>query len=66
MENRLRGIYLVDSGGANLPQWPDVFPQDPFRPHLLHQATCRRRASRRIACVMGSCTRAAPIAGDER
>src|SRR6266404_6281827 len=26
MENRLPCIYLVDSGGANLPQWPEVFP----------------------------------------
>ena len=26
MENRLPCLYLVDSGGANLPQWPEVFP----------------------------------------
>src|SRR5258707_9727520 len=26
MENRQTCIYLVDSGGANLPQWPQVFP----------------------------------------
>ena len=26
MDNHLPCIYLVDSGGANLPQWPDVFP----------------------------------------
>ena len=35
-ENRLPCIYLVDSGGANLPQWPEVFPGPrALRPHLL-------------------------------
>ena len=35
-ENRLPCIYLVDSGGANLPQWTEVFPGSrAFRPHLL-------------------------------
>ena len=36
MENRLPCIYLVDSGGANLPQsGPRCSPTGPFRPHLL-------------------------------
>ena len=35
-QNRLPCIYLVDSGGANLPHQDEVFPdRDAFRPHLL-------------------------------
>ena len=47
-ENRLPCIYLVDSGGANLPNQDDVFPD---REHLAASSTTRRRcrppASRR-------------------
>ena len=48
-ENRLPCIYLVDSGGANLPHQTEVFPGPrAFRPHLLQPGdTCRRPASRR-------------------
>ena len=48
MENRLPCIYLVDSGGANLPQWPEVFPDKTYFGRIFTtRPTCRRRASRR-------------------
>jgi len=56
-ENRLPCIYLVDSGGANLPQWPDVFPdRDHFGRIFYNQATLSSLGIPQIACVMGSCT----------
>jgi hypothetical protein len=48
MENRLPCIYLVDSGGANLPNQTEVFPdRDHFGRIFYNQAACRRWASRR-------------------
>jgi 3-methylcrotonyl-CoA carboxylase beta subunit len=56
-ENRLPCIYLVDSGGANLPQWPDVFPdREHFGRIFYNQATLSSLGIPQIACVMGSCT----------
>jgi 3-methylcrotonyl-CoA carboxylase beta subunit len=56
-ENRLPCIYLVDSGGANLPQWPDVFPdREHFGRIFYNQATLSADGIPQIACVMGSCT----------
>jgi 3-methylcrotonyl-CoA carboxylase beta subunit len=56
-ENRLACIYLVDSGGANLPQWPEVFPdRDHFGRIFYNQATLSSLGIPQIACVMGSCT----------
>ena len=56
-ENRLPCIYLVDSGGANLPQWPDVFPdREHFGRIFYNQATLSSLRIPQIACVMGSCT----------
>ena len=57
-ENRLPCIYLVDSGGANLPNQDDVFPdRDHFGRIFYNQAThVGRRASRRSPWCMGSCT----------
>src|SRR5256885_475134 len=56
-ENRLPCIYLVDSGGANLPQWPDVFPdREHFGRIFYNQATLSALGVPQIACVMGSCT----------
>jgi 3-methylcrotonyl-CoA carboxylase beta subunit len=56
-ENRLPCIYLVDSGGANLPQWPDVFPdREHFGRIFYNQATMSAAGIPQIAVVMGSCT----------
>src|SRR5689334_2856032 len=56
-ENRLPCLYLVDSGGANLPQWPDVFPdRDHFGRIFYNQATLSSQGIPQIAVVMGSCT----------
>src|SRR5689334_16858354 len=56
-ESRLPCIYLVDSGGANLPQWPDVFPdREHFGRIFYNQATLSALRIPQIACVMGSCT----------
>ncbi len=56
-ENRLTCIYLVDSGGANLPQWPDVFPdREHFGRIFFNQATMSAAGIAQIAVVMGSCT----------
>ncbi|GIK82261.1 MAG: methylcrotonoyl-CoA carboxylase [Pseudorhodoplanes sp.] len=56
-ENRLPCIYLVDSGGANLPQWPEVFPdRDHFGRIFYNQATLSAQGIPQIAVVMGSCT----------
>ncbi len=58
LENRLPCIYLVDSGGANLPHQAEVFPdREHFGRIFFNQAQdVRARASPQIACVMGSCT----------
>ena len=56
-ENRLPCLYLVDSGGANLPQWPEVFPdRDHFGRIFYNQATLSAMGIPQIAVVMGSCT----------
>ncbi len=55
--NRLPCIYLVDSGGANLPHQADVFPdRDHFGRIFFNQAQMSARGIPQIACVMGSCT----------
>ena len=56
-ENRLPCIYLVDSGGANLPQWTDVFPdREHFGRIFYNQANMSAAGIPQIAVVMGSCT----------
>ena len=56
-ENRLTCIYLVDSGGANLPNQTEVFPdRDHFGRIFFNQATMSAEGIAQIACVMGSCT----------
>ncbi|HVR66671.1 MAG TPA: carboxyl transferase domain-containing protein [Verrucomicrobiae bacterium] len=56
-ENRLPCIYLVDSGGANLPNQDEVFPdRDHFGRIFYNQATMSSQAIPQIAVVMGSCT----------
>ncbi len=56
-QNRLPCIYLVDSGGANLPQWPEVFPdREHFGRIFYNQATLSGAGIPQIAVVMGSCT----------
>jgi len=56
-ENRLPCVYLVDSGGANLPNQTDVFPdRDHFGRIFFNQARMSALAIPQIACVMGSCT----------
>ena len=57
MENALPCIYLVDSGGANLPYQADVFPdQEHFGRIFFNQAQMSAAGIPQIACVMGSCT----------
>ncbi|MDQ6619482.1 MAG: methylcrotonoyl-CoA carboxylase [Pseudomonadota bacterium] len=56
-ENHLPCIYLVDSGGANLPNQVDVFPdRDHFGRIFYNQATLSAQGIAQIAVVMGSCT----------
>ncbi len=56
-ENRLPCIYLVDSGGANLPHQAEVFPdRDHFGRIFFNQAQMSAAGIPQIACVMGSCT----------
>lgn len=56
-ENRLPCIYLVDSGGANLPNQAEVFPdRDHFGRLFFNQANMSARGIAQIAAVMGSCT----------
>ena len=56
-ENHLPCIYLVDSGGANLPQQDEVFPdRDHFGRIFYNQAQMSARGIPQIAVVMGSCT----------
>lgn len=57
LENRLPCIYLVDSGGANLPHQAEVFPdRDHFGRIFFNQAQMSARGIAQVACVMGSCT----------
>ena len=57
MQNRLPCIYLVDSGGANLPNQDEVFPdRDHFGRIFYNQATMSAADIAQIAIVMGSCT----------
>ena len=57
VENNLPCIYLVDSGGANLPHWTDVFPdKDDFGRIFFNQARMSAAGIPQIAVVMGSCT----------
>ncbi len=56
-ENRLPCVYLVDSGGANLPYQAEVFPDvDHFGRIFYNQAQMSAAGIAQIACVMGSCT----------
>ena len=56
-QNRLPCIYLVDSGGANLPNQDEVFPdKDDFGRIFYNQATMSAEGIPQIAVVMGSCT----------
>ena len=55
--NRLPCIYLVDSGGANLPNQDDVFPdREHFGRIFYNQAQMSAQGIPQIAVVMGSCT----------
>ncbi len=56
-ENNLPCVYLVDSGGANLPQQDDVFPDRMhFGRTFFNQANMSAKGIPQIAVVMGSCT----------
>src|SRR4029453_1124737 len=56
-ENRLACVYLVDSGGANLPNQDDVFPdREHFGRIFYNQATLSAAGIPQIAVVLGSCT----------
>jgi 3-methylcrotonyl-CoA carboxylase beta subunit len=56
-ENRLPCIYLVDSGGAFLPEQDNVFPdREHFGRIFYNQATLSAMGIAQIAVVMGSCT----------
>jgi len=56
-ENRLPCVYLVDSGGANLPYQAEVFPdRDHFGRIFFNQARMSSAGVPQIAVVMGSCT----------
>jgi 3-methylcrotonyl-CoA carboxylase beta subunit len=57
LENRLPCVYLVDSGGANLPHQAEVFPdRDHFGRIFFNQARMSALGISQVACVMGSCT----------
>src|SRR6185312_14233346 len=56
-QNRLPCIYLVDSGGANLPNQAEIFPdREHFGRIFFNQARMSSEGIAQIACVMGSCT----------
>ncbi|MEK8032008.1 carboxyl transferase domain-containing protein [Ideonella sp. DXS29W] len=56
-QNRLPCVYLVDSGGANLPNQDDVFPdRDHFGRIFYNQANLSAQGIPQVAVVMGSCT----------
>ena len=55
--NRLPCLYLVDSGGANLPNQDEVFPdRDHFGRIFFNQANMSAKGIPQLAAVMGSCT----------
>ncbi|HEV7691158.1 MAG TPA: carboxyl transferase domain-containing protein [Hyphomonadaceae bacterium] len=57
MENHLPCVYLVDSGGANLPHQSEVFPdREHFGRIFYNQANMSARGIPQVAAVMGSCT----------
>jgi 3-methylcrotonyl-CoA carboxylase beta subunit len=57
LQNRLPCIYLVDSGGANLPHQAEVFPdREHFGRIFFNQARMSAEGIAQVACVMGSCT----------
>ena len=57
VQNRLPCVYLVDSGGANLPNQDEVFPdRDHFGRIFYNQANMSAAGIPQIAVVMGSCT----------
>ena len=56
-ENRLPCVYLVDSGGANLPHQAELFAdREHFGRIFFNQANMSAQGIPQIACVMGSCT----------
>jgi len=56
-QNRLPCVYLVDSGGANLPNQDEVFPdRDHFGRIFFNQARMSAEGIPQVAVVMGSCT----------
>ncbi|WP_295641832.1 carboxyl transferase domain-containing protein, partial [uncultured Methylibium sp.] len=56
-ENRLPCLYLVDSGGANLPNQDEVFPdREHFGRIFYNQANMSAQGIPQVAVVMGSCT----------
>ncbi len=56
-ENRLTCVYLVDSGGANLPRQDEVFPdREHFGRIFFNQANMSAAGIPQVAVVMGSCT----------
>jgi len=56
-QNRLPCIYLVDSGGANLPNQDEVFPdREHFGRIFYNQANMSAQGIAQVAVVMGSCT----------
>src|SRR5882757_5924064 len=57
LQNKLPSVYLVDSGGANLPYQADVFPdREHFGRIFFNQARMSAEGLAQIACVMGSST----------
>jgi 3-methylcrotonyl-CoA carboxylase beta subunit len=57
LQNRLPCVYLVDSGGANLPHQAEVFPdREHFGRIFFNQARMSAAGIAQVACVMGSCT----------
>src|SRR5918994_3533937 len=57
LQNNLPCVYLVDSGGANLPNQDEVFPdRDHFGRIFYNQANLSAQGIAQIAVVMGSCT----------
>jgi 3-methylcrotonyl-CoA carboxylase beta subunit len=57
LQNRLPCVYLVDSGGANLPMQDEVFPdREHFGRIFFNQATMSAQGIPQLAAVMGSCT----------
>ena len=65
-ENNLPCIYLVDSGGANLPRQSEVFPdRDHFGRIFYNQATMSSQGIAQVAVVMGSCIAGKHTAGQK-